>query len=158
MSVIPIIATGVLYGLAMDYQIFLVSSMRESHVHGSHGADSVTDGFTQASRVVVAAAIIMTAVFGGFIFNADPMVKQVGFALAVGILIDAFLIRLTLVPAVMAMFGDRAWWLPAWLDRLLPDLDVEGEKLVQRLNGEHSDVPATTVPPGREPASTPAGR
>ncbi|MGX5653211.1 MMPL family transporter [Geodermatophilus nigrescens] len=158
MSVIPIIATGVLYGLAMDYQIFLVSSIRESHVHGSHGADSVTDGFTQASRVVVAAAIIMTAVFGGFIFNADPMVKQVGFALAVGILIDAFLIRLTLVPAVMAMFGDRAWWLPAWLDRLVPDLDVEGEKLVQQLNGEHSEVPAATAPPGREPASTPVGR
>ena len=157
MSVIPIIATGVLYGLAMDYQIFLVSSIRESHVHGHHGADSVTDGFTQASRVVVAAAIIMTAVFGGFIFNADPMVKQIGFALAVGILIDAFLIRLTLVPAVMAMFGDRAWWLPAWLDRLLPDLDVEGEKLAQRLNGEHDGLPAASESPGREPAPTRAG-
>ena len=157
MSVIPIIATGVLYGLAMDYQIFLVSSIRESHVHGSHGADSVTDGFTQASRVVVAAAIIMTAVFAGFIFNADPTVKQVGFALAVGILIDAFLIRLTLVPAVMAMFGDRAWWLPAWLDRLLPDLDVEGEKLLQRLDEERGEVPAATEQPGREPASIPAG-
>ncbi|MCF6506395.1 MMPL family transporter [Blastococcus sp. MG754426] len=157
MSVIPIIATGVLYGLAMDYQIFLVSSIRESHVHGHHGTDSVTDGFSQASRVVVAAAIIMTAVFGGFIFNADPMVKQVGFALAVGILIDAFLIRLTLVPAVMAMFGDRAWWLPAWLDRLLPDLDVEGDKLVQRLSGEHGDVPEAAEPPGREPASARAG-
>ncbi|GAB4083187.1 MMPL family transporter [Modestobacter muralis] len=157
MSVIPIIATGVLYGLAMDYQIFLVSSIRESHVHGHHGTDSVTDGFTQASRVVVAAAIIMTAVFGGFIFNADPMVKQVGFALAVGILIDAFLIRLTLVPAVMAMFGDRAWWLPAWLDRLLPDLDVEGDKLAQRLNGETGGTPADTDPPSREPASARAG-
>ena len=107
--------------------------------------------------MVVAAAIIMTAVFAGFIFNADPTVKQVGFALAVGILIDAFLIRLTLVPAVMAMFGDRAWWLPAWLDRLLPDLDVEGEKLLQRLDEERGEVPAATDQPGREPASIPAG-
>jgi RND superfamily putative drug exporter len=133
MSMLPIIVTGVLYGLAMDYQVFLVSSMRESHVHGHRGTDSVVHGFTQASRVVVAAAVIMIAVFAGFIFNADPMVKQMGFALAIGIAIDAFLIRLTLVPAVMAMFGDRAWWLPRWLDRLLPDLDVEGDKLLQRL-------------------------
>ena len=123
--------------------------MRESHVHGHRGTDSVVHGFTQASRVVVAAAaVIMIAVFAGFIFNADPMVKQMGFALAIGIAIDAFLIRLTLVPAMMAMFGDRAWWLPRWLDRLLPDLDVEGDKLLQRLAAEdHAsaevDVPAT---------------
>jgi RND superfamily putative drug exporter len=136
MSMLPIIVTGVLYGLAMDYQVFLVSSMRESHVHGHRGTDSVVHGFTQASRVVVAAAVIMIAVFAGFIFNADPIVKQMGFALAIGIAIDAFLIRLTLVPAMMAMFGDRAWWLPRWLDRLLPNLDVEGDKLLQRLAAE----------------------
>lgn len=146
MSMIPTIATGVLYGLAMDYQIFLVSSMRDSHVRGHHGSDSVVDGFLQASRVVVVAAVIMTSVFGGFFFNADPMVRQVGFALAIGIVIDAFLIRLSLVPAVMVMFGDRAWWLPAWLDRVLPDLDVEGDKLLERL--EHpaatsGDTPST---------------
>jgi RND superfamily putative drug exporter len=136
MSMLPIIVTGVLYGLAMDYQVFLVSSMRESYVHGHRGTGAVVHGFTQASRVVVAAAVIMIAVFAGFIFAADPMIKQMGFALAVGIAIDAFLIRLTLVPAVMAMFGDRAWSLPRWLERLLPDLDVEGDKLLQRLGAE----------------------
>jgi RND superfamily putative drug exporter len=156
MSMLPIIVTGVLYGLAMDYQIFLVSSMRESHVHGHHGTDSVVDGFTQASRVVVAAAVIMIAVFSGFIFNADPMVKQIGFALAIGITIDAFLIRLTLVPAVMSMFGDRAWWLPRWLDRLLPDLDVEGDKLLQQLDRQNQDTPAPDQRTAEEPLSTPS--
>jgi RND superfamily putative drug exporter len=156
MSMLPIIVTGVLYGLAMDYQIFLVSSMRESHVHGHHGTDSVVDGFTQASRVVVAAAVIMIAVFSGFIFNADPMVKQMGFALAIGITIDAFLIRLTLVPAVMSMFGDRAWWLPRWLDRLLPDLDVEGDKLLQQLDRQRQDAAAPERRTAEEPVSTPS--
>ncbi|RLV57213.1 MMPL family transporter [Aeromicrobium phragmitis] len=129
----PILVTGIAYGLAMDYQVFLVSSMRESWVHGHRGTASVIDGFSHSSRVVVAAAIIMISVFGGFIFNGDPMIKQFGFALAVAIAIDAFLVRMTLVPALMAMFGDRAWRLPRWLDRLLPDLDVEGDKLLQRL-------------------------
>ncbi|KRF19910.1 hypothetical protein ASH02_23025 [Nocardioides sp. Soil796] len=117
----------------MDYQVFLVSSMRESYVHGDRGSDAVVHGFNRSSRVVVAAAVIMVSVFAGFVFNGDPMVKQIGFALAVGILIDAFAVRMTLVPAVMAMFGDRAWWLPRWLDRVLPDLDVEGDKLLQAL-------------------------
>lgn len=125
LSLLPIIITGVLYGLAMDYEVFLVSSMKEAHVHGYHGTESVTRGFAVASRVVVAAAIIMTSVFAGFIFNPEPMIAQVGFALAFGILVDAFLVRMTLVPSVMAIFGDKAWWLPRWLDRTLPDLDIE---------------------------------
>jgi len=133
LSLLPIIVTGVLYGLAMDYEVFLVSSMKEAHVHGHHGSDAVVHGFTQASRVVVAAAIIMTSVFAGFIFNEEPMIKQFGFALAIGILVDAFLVRMTLVPAVMAIVGDKAWWLPRWLDRILPDLDIEGDKLTRRL-------------------------
>ena len=133
LSLLPIIITGVLYGLAMDYELFLVSSMKEAHVHGARGAEAVTRGFAIASRVVVAAAIIMTSVFAGFVFNAEPMISQVGFALAFGILVDAFLVRMTLVPAVMAIFGDAAWWLPRWLDRILPDLDIEGDKLTKRL-------------------------
>ena len=133
MSFIPVIVTGILYGLAMDYQVFLVSSMRESHVHGYHGQASVVHGFDQASRVVVAAAVIMVSVFAGFIFTHDVMIKQIGFALAIGILIDAFLVRITLTPALMALFGDKAWWLPRWLDRILPDLDVEGDRLLQML-------------------------
>ena len=133
LSLLPIIITGVLYGLAMDYEVFLVSSMKEAHVHGAHDRESVTRGFAVASRVVVAAAIIMTSVFAGFVFNADPMISQVGFALAFGILVDAFLVRMTLVPALMAIFGDAAWWLPRWLDRILPDLDIEGDKLTKQL-------------------------
>jgi RND superfamily putative drug exporter len=145
MSFIPVIVTGILYGLAMDYQVFLVSSMRESYVHGYHGPASVVHGFDQASRVVVAAAVIMVSVFAGFIFTHDVMIKQMGFALAIGILIDAFLVRITLTPALMALFGDKAWWLPRWLDRILPDLDVEGDRLLQMLirreDGEQSPRP-----------------
>ncbi|MGI2295291.1 MMPL family transporter [Paenibacillus sp. GXUN7292] len=133
LSFMPIMVTGILYGLAMDYQVFLVSSMRESYVHGHHGTESVIHGYDQASRVVVAAAVIMVSVFAGFIFAHDIMIKQIGFALAVGILIDAFIIRMALVPAVMAVFGDKAWWLPKWLDRLLPNLDVEGDKLIAKI-------------------------
>ena len=134
MSFMPIIVTGILYGLAMDYEVFLVSSMREAHVHGQAARQSVVHGFDHASRVVVAAAVIMVAVFSGFIFSHDIMIKQIGFALAAGILIDAFIVRLTLVPALMAVFDERAWWLPQWLDRLLPDLDIEGDKLLTMLN------------------------
>ena len=144
-SFMPIMVTGILYGLAMDYQVFLVSSMRESYVHGYHGTASVVHGFDQASRVVVAAAVIMVSVFAGFIFTHDVMIKQMGFALAIGILVDAFLVRITLTPALMALFGDKAWWLPRWLDRILPDLDVEGDRLLQMLtrreDGQQSPRP-----------------
>jgi putative drug exporter of the RND superfamily len=140
-SLLPIIVTGVLYGLAMDYQMFLGTSIREAHVHGAAPLDAVVSGFGQAGRVVVAAAVIMISVFTGFVFNPEPMIKQVGFALAAGILIDAFLVRMTLVPAVMAIARSTAWWLPRWLDRLLPDLDVEGDQLLRRIN-------ATTGPDG----------
>ncbi|WP_020430111.1 MMPL family transporter, partial [Paenibacillus riograndensis] len=140
LSFMPILVTGILYGLAMDYQVFLVSSMREAYVHGRHGKESVVHGYDLASRVVLAAGIIMVSVFAGFIFAPDAMIKQIGFALAFGILIDAFIIRMTLVPAVMAVFGDKAWWLPKWLDRLLPNLDVEGDKLIAKLHAEGGDT------------------
>ena len=132
-SFIPIMITGILFGLAMDYEVFLVSSMRESHVHGQRGVAGVIDGFDQSSRVVVAAAVIMVSIFTGFIFGENVMIKQMGFAMAAGIVIDAFIVRMTLVPAVMAVLGERAWWLPKWLDRLLPNLDVEGDKLMTEL-------------------------
>lgn len=133
LSFLPIMVTGILYGLAMDYEMFLVSSMREAHVHGHRGRDAVVHGFDQASRVVVAAAVIMVSVFAGFIFSSDPTIKQFGLALAVGILIDAFLVRLTLVPALMSVLGEAAWWLPRWLGAFLPNLDVEGDLLKQHL-------------------------
>lgn len=149
LSFMPIMVTGILYGLAMDYQVFLVSSMRESYVHGHHGRESVIDGYDQASRVVVAAAVIMVSVFAGFIFAHDIMIKQIGFALAIGILIDAFIIRMALVPAVMAVFGDKAWWLPKWLDRMLPNLDVEGDKLIAQLKTEEEGLAKVASVPNR---------
>jgi RND superfamily putative drug exporter len=146
MSFMPIMVTGILYGLAMDYQVFLVSSMRESYVHGHRGNKSVIHGYDQASRVVVAAAVIMVSVFAGFIFTHDVMIKQIGFALALGILIDAFVVRMALVPAVMAIFGEKAWLLPKWLDRILPNLDVEGDKLIAELKARDGvdDAPSAS--------------
>jgi RND superfamily putative drug exporter len=140
LSLLPIIVTGVLYGLAMDYEVFLVSSMKEAHVHGHRGDAAVTQGFTQAARVVTAAAVIMMAVFVGFVFNADPMIKQIGFALAFGVFIDAFVVRMSMVPAVMSLLADRAWWLPERLERRLPDLDIEGEKLNRALENDRVTV------------------
>lgn len=149
LSVLPIIVAGVLYGLAMDYEVFLVSSMKEAHAQGLRGHQVVSRGFAVASRVVVAAALIMTSVFAGFVFNPEPMIAQVGFALAAGILIDAFLVRLTLVPAVMAMVGDRAWALPRWLDKILPNVDIEGRHLTEQLDAAPSgDKLSGGNPPG----------
>ena len=133
LSFLPIMATGILYGLAMDYQVFLGASMREAHVHGASAQTAVRIGFHHASRVVVAAAIIMVSVFGGFVLGDDTTIRQFGFALSAGILIDAFLIRMTLMPALLHIAGERAWWLPRWLDRVLPRVDIEGDRLRQQL-------------------------
>ncbi|WP_262403403.1 MMPL family transporter [Actinomadura sp. CNU-125] len=128
-SFLPIILVGILFGLAMDYEVFLVSKMREDYVHGDTPRQATINGLGQNARVVTAAAIIMIAVFGGFVFAHDPIIKSIGFALAVGVFIDAFIVRMTIVPAVMSLLGRGAWWLPRWLDRAMPNLDIEGEKL-----------------------------
>ncbi|MCG2622472.1 MMPL family transporter [Arthrobacter sp. I2-34] len=129
MAFLPIILIGVLFGLAMDYQMFLVSGMREAYVHGGDAHRAVRAGFSHGARVVTAAAVIMIAVFGGFVFSDVPDIRAIGFALAFGVFVDAFLVRMTLVPALMQLFGRAAWWCPRWLARLLPDVDVEGDKL-----------------------------
>jgi RND superfamily putative drug exporter len=131
MSMLPILLIGVLFGLAMDYQVFLVTRMREDYVHGTEAREAVATGFSHGARVVVAAALIMTSVFAGFVFAEDSLIQSIGFALAVGVAVDAFVVRMTIVPALMAMFGRAAWWLPRWLDRILPNVDVEGAKLVE---------------------------
>jgi RND superfamily putative drug exporter len=120
---------AVLFGLAMDYEVFLVSRMREEYVHGAEPRRAIVVGGRHAARVVTAAALIMFSVFASFVSIDDVVVKAIAFGLAVGILVDAFLVRMTLVPAVLALLGRSAWWLPRWLDRLVPDLDVEGAKL-----------------------------
>ncbi|MBW8739935.1 MAG: MMPL family transporter [Streptomyces turgidiscabies] len=129
MSMVPIFMVGVVFGLAMDYEVFLVTRMREAYVHGESPSDAIETGFKHSARVVVAAAIIMMAVFGGFISSSESMIKLFGFGLAIAVFFDAFVVRMAIVPAVLALLGKRAWWLPKWLDRALPNVDVEGEAL-----------------------------
>ncbi len=150
----PIFIVGVVFGLAMDYQVFLVTRMREAHVHGMSTRDAVVDGFRNSARVVAAAAVIMIAVFSGFMFEPDPVTKMFGFSLAAAIVLDAFVVRMILIPAVMDVMGERAWWLPAWLDRLLPEVDVEGEKL-ERVHPVTLSIEAEPEP---EPELAVAGR
>ncbi|PSL57869.1 RND superfamily putative drug exporter [Saccharothrix carnea] len=128
LSLTPILMVGILFGLAMDYQIFLVSRMHEAHHHGKAPLDAIGTGFRQAAPVVVAAALIMFSVFAGFVPAGEGPMKSIAFALAIGILFDAFVVRMVLVPAALALLGEKAWWLPKWLRRL-PALDVEGAGL-----------------------------
>ncbi|WP_105968112.1 MMPL family transporter [Streptomyces geranii] len=129
MSMMPIFLVGIVFGLAMDYEVFLVSRIREAYVHGQSAGESITTGFRYSARVVAAAALIMTAVFAGFVTADDSMIKMIGFGLATAVLFDAFLVRMAFVPGVLALLGDKVAWLPKWLDRILPHLDVEGESL-----------------------------
>ncbi|MFI0879056.1 MMPL family transporter [Streptomyces parvus] len=133
MSMMPIFMVGVVFGLAMDYEVFLVTRMREAYVHGESPGQAIVTGFKHGARVVTAAAVIMMAVFAGFIGSSEQMIKMIGFSLAIAVLFDAFVVRMAIVPAVLALLGRKAWWLPRWLDRALPNVDVEGEKLQQQL-------------------------
>jgi len=126
-SFIPIIAIGILFGLAMDYEFFLVSGMQESYHHKKDAKAAIVRGFALGSRVVVAAGLIMVAVFAGFVGNHDATIQSIGFALAIGILVDAFIVRLVIVPIVMSFLGRAAWWLPKWLEKRLPKISIEGE-------------------------------
>ncbi|MCX4763625.1 MMPL family transporter [Streptomyces sp. NBC_01275] len=136
MSLMPIFLVGIVFGLAMDYEVFLVSRMREAYVHGDSPGQAVTSGFRHSARVVVAAALIMIAVFAGFIGESESMIKMIGFGLASAVLLDAFVVRMAIVPAVLALLGHKAWWLPGWLDRALPRVDVEGEALSRRADAD----------------------
>ncbi|MGI3784676.1 MAG: efflux RND transporter permease subunit [Janthinobacterium lividum] len=165
-SFLPILLMGILFGLAMDYEVFLVSRMREEYVHGLRSAHeggrppappggvplagarethpggpsraiaraAVENGFVASSRVVVAAAVIMLSVFGAFVPEGDGAIKTIGFGLAVGVFVDAFVVRMTLVPAVLTLLGTKAWWLPRWIDERLPSFDVEGEGLAHQVS------------------------
>ncbi|MGW8888888.1 MMPL family transporter [Streptomyces sp. NPDC055749] len=133
MSMMPIFMVGVVFGLAMDYEVFLVTRMREAYVHGESPGQAIVTGFKHGARVVTAAAVIMMAVFSGFISSSESMIKMIGFSLAIAVFFDAFVVRMAIVPAVLALLGKRAWWLPRWLDRALPNVDVEGEGLRKEL-------------------------
>jgi RND superfamily putative drug exporter len=143
LSFMPVLLMAILFGLAMDYEVFLVSGMREAYVRGVRtlpaeasakarnavAKSAIVSGFSGAARVVTAAALIMFFVFGAFVPEGSAVIKVIALGLAVGVFVDAFLIRMTLVPAVMALAGRAAWYLPRWLNRLLPNVDIEGEGL-----------------------------
>ncbi|ROS75432.1 MMPL family transporter [Cellulomonas sp. PhB143] len=143
LNFLPTILVGILFGLAMDYQLFLGSGMREAYAHGAPARVAVVQGFRAGRSVVTAAAIIMISVFGGFIFSDDAMIQPIGFALAFGVLVDAFVVRMLVIPALMHLLGRGAWWIPRWLDRILPDVDVEGAKLERK--HPHAEEPAGNV-------------
>jgi RND superfamily putative drug exporter len=132
-SFLPVLLIGILFGLAMDYEVFLVSRMREAYVKSGDAREAIVTGYGQSGRVVTAAAVIMTAVFAAFLLDPDPVIKSIGLSLAVGVLADAFIVRMTLVPAVMALLGRKAWALPRRLERVVPDVDIEGEQLTKGL-------------------------
>ena len=140
-SMMPIVLVGIVFGLAMDYEVFLVSRTREAHTRGEPARQAVVTGFRHSARVVVAAALIMIAVFAGFVGADLPMIKMIGFSLAAAVLLDAFVVRMALVPAVLALLGERAWRLPRWLDRLLPHVDVEGRALHHETRDEDQLAP-----------------
>jgi RND superfamily putative drug exporter len=166
-SFMPIIVMGVLFGLAMDYEVFLVSRMHEEYAAHREPRRAVVTGFTASARVVSAAAIIMISVFAAFVPSGSDIVQPIAFGLAVGVAVDAFAVRMTLVPAVLTLLGHRAWSMPRWLDRHLPSLDVEGAALAEQLAheawvAEHGPAPVradgavlATPDAPREPASRP---
>lgn len=132
-SFMPILMMGILFGLAMDYEIFIASRIREEYTHGKPAMQAIRDGFVASGPVVTATALVMCSVFAFFVPEGMMAIKQIAFALAVGVAIDAFLVRMTFVPAVLALLGDRAWWMPKWLDKAMPVFDMEGEVLTKQL-------------------------
>ncbi|SDT53483.1 membrane protein YdfJ [Paenibacillaceae bacterium GAS479] len=142
LNFLPMLTAGILFGLAMDYEVFLVSRMREKFVHKNDAKGAILFGIKSSGSVVTAAALIMVCVFAGFVFAEDTMIKSMGLALAFGVLIDAFVVRLAVLPAIMTLLGRSSWYLPKWLDRILPNIDVEGsaleeEKSFSASNNDH---------------------
>ncbi|WP_232838337.1 MMPL family transporter [Streptomyces geranii] len=138
MNTMPIVMVGIVFGLAMDYEVFLVTRIREAHLQGERPGQAIVSGFRHSARVVVAAAVIMISVFSGFIGVGETLIKMIGFGMAIAVLFDAFVVRMTIVPAVLALLGERAWTMPRWLDRLVPQVDVEGHALT-RAEAEHPE-------------------
>ncbi|KQX69463.1 MMPL family transporter [Streptomyces sp. Root1310] len=151
MSLMPILIIGIVFGLAMDYEVFLLARMREAYVHGASPGEAVVSGFRHSGRVVAAAAIIMISVFAGFVGMSSPTIQTMGVGLAAAVAFDAFVVRMAIVPAVLALLGHRAWWLPRILNRVLPNVDIEGEKLSRH-------VPAPATNPDAAVRRLPVGR
>ncbi|PAF34356.1 hypothetical protein CHH69_16210 [Terribacillus saccharophilus] len=139
LAFLPILAIGILFGLAMDYQVFLVSRMREEYMQTKDPTLAIQAGLKHSGPVVTSAALIMIAVFGGAIFAPDATIKGMGIAQAFGVLFDAFLVRLVIVPSVMKLMGNAAWYLPKWLDRIIPNIDIEGHQLTKDIESQKSE-------------------
>ncbi|MEE1942933.1 MMPL family transporter [Streptomyces sp. TRM 70361] len=152
MSLMPILIIGIVFGLAMDYEVFLLTRMREAYVHGASPGEAVVSGFRHSGRVVAAAAIIMISVFAGFIGMSSPTIQTMGVGLAAAVAFDAFVVRMAIVPAVLALLGRRAWWLPRILNRVLPNMDLEGEALNRPApaSAAGSDAAVRPLPVGRD--------
>lgn len=128
---LPVLCIGILFGLSMDYEVFLVSKMREEYAHTGNAKKAVLVGMKENGAVVTAAGLIMVVVFSGFIFSHDPTIKQMGLVLTFGVLFDAFIVRMAIVPAVMTLMGKVSWYFPKWLDKILPNFDIEGETIMK---------------------------
>jgi RND superfamily putative drug exporter len=144
-SFIPMMLFAILFGLSMDYEVFLLSRVREEYLQRGDNETAVIEGLATTARVITSAALIMISVFAAFVLSEDPTIKMFGLGLATAVLIDATLVRLVLVPATMKLLGDWNWWLPKWLDRILPHLDIEGA----------TGLPAPEYEPGPPPPDLP---
>jgi RND superfamily putative drug exporter len=153
-SFIPMFMFAILFGLSMDYEVFLLSRVREEYLASGDNEASVIHGIASTARVITSAALIMISVFGGFVFGSDPTTKMFGLGLATAIFVDATVVRMVLVPATMKLMGDANWWLPAWLDRVLPTVDIEGSASLPTIGPVDSTEPAEpAITPVLEPAS-----
>jgi RND superfamily putative drug exporter len=137
---LPIGIFAILFGLSMDYEVFLLSRIKEEYDRTGDNALAVADGLAKSARVITAGAAIMVTVFISFVLGHDVMAKMFGIGLAAAVLVDATLIRMVLVPATMELLGDRNWWLPRWLDRLLPNIHVEGHEVSDQIEDPHPPV------------------
>lgn len=157
LNFLPTALAGILFGLAMDYTLFLASGMREAYAHGAPSRTAVVLGFRAGRSVVTAAAIIMVSVFGGFVFAENAMIRPIGFALAFGVFVDAFVVRMVILPGLLHLIGDRAWRLPRWFDRLIPNVDIEGAALERQhphVVGAPQETPHDDPAPAQPAAAT----
>jgi putative drug exporter of the RND superfamily len=143
-SFLPIIMLAIIFGLSSDYEVFVVSRIKEEHTRNGDARRAVQRGTGLSARVVTAAAMIMFSIFVAFMFTNDPTIKAIGFSFAAGVFLDAFVVRLTLVPAVMAITGSRIWYHPEWFARRVPDPDIEGQRLEHALTT--GELAATGAP------------
>jgi len=152
-SFVPLLMFAILFGLSMDYEVFLLTQMREHFTKYGDERRAVVEGLANTGRVITSAAAIMVCVFTSFVLNGDPVVKEFGVGLAVAIAIDSTLVRCLLVPAVMVLLGKRAWWLPRWMDRIVPHVSIEGEEFFAARDAKLAAAAAPAAPP--EPARQP---